>query len=218
MQSLEMVLHFSNSYTYECLRKHLGAAGLSRSFLTFRRKNQRTCRHCPGVSQHMTPYPVFSNLTISSWDHTISRIKSESISLTCGTLDFPTKCSWNLKTSLSFYACLHASYQTKSWVFGLNKMEEALVMLKHSCYHVQLFHRTDRVLWPVQWQPVHLMVYSLWVSTGGKQEDCFHKTLNQFTARPSQQLQLKQIAKAVSANTMCHSGFWFAFGCLVGWC
>lgn len=65
MQFLAMVLHFCSSFTYECPRKHvrpraLGAANSSRSFLTFREKNQRTCRHCPGVSQHMTPYPVLN--------------------------------------------------------------------------------------------------------------------------------------------------------------
>lgn len=125
MQSLAMVLHFCNSFTYECPRKHVwarasGAAGLSGSFLTFRKENQRTCRHCPGVSQHMTPYPVCNNLTIPSSYHIISRIKRKSISLTCGTLDFPTKYSWNLKTSLrdGFMQVT----QEKSQVFGLNKM------------------------------------------------------------------------------------------------
>lgn len=94
-------------------------------------------------------------------------------------------------------------------------MEEALVMLKHSCYHIQLHHRTGRVLWPVQWQPIHLTVYSFMGLNRWKAGGLLSKTLNQFTVRPSQQLQLKQRAEAVSANTMCHSGFWFTFGWLV---
>lgn len=109
-----------------------GAAGHSGSFLSFRKKNQRICRHCPGVSQHTIPYPVFKNLTIPSSYHTISCIERESISLTCGTSDFPTKYSWNFKISLRD-AFMQVT-QKKSQVFGLNKMEEALVMLKHSSY------------------------------------------------------------------------------------
>lgn len=106
--------------------------------------------------------------------------------------------------------------QKKSQVFGLNKMEEALVMLKQSSY---------TSVTSQDWQGVSASAGATSSSDGvlctpyGSQqvgqEGCFHTnthTPRQLTIRPSQQLQLNQIAKVLSANTMCHSVPWFAFG------
>lgn len=72
---------------------------------------------------------MFSSLTISSPYHKVSCI--ESVRLTCGT-DSPAKYIWNLKASLT--DAFVQDTQKKSQVFGLNEMEEALVVLEHSSY------------------------------------------------------------------------------------
>lgn len=113
-----------------------------------------TCRHCPGVSLHMTPYPVFKNLTIPSANHIISCMERESICLTCATLHFPAKYCWNLKSSLR---CFHA-------ICPQVKILISIKWKKHLWYWntgppPELHHRTGRVLQTVQGQPVHLLVY-----------------------------------------------------------
>lgn len=110
-----------------CKARALRAASHPGSTITSRQKNKEIHRYCPGVSLHVTPHPVFKNLTIPGAYHIVSCMERESISLTCATLDFPAKYSWNLKTSLR---CFHEICQQIK-VLVYKKMEKALVKLEH---------------------------------------------------------------------------------------
>lgn len=146
-----------------CKARALRAASHPGSTITSRKKNKEIHRYCPGVSLHVTPHPVFKNLTIPGAYHILSCMERESISLTCATLDFPAKYSWNLKTSLR---CFHEICQQikvlvyKKWKKHLWNWNTGLPP--------ELHHETGTVLQAMQGPPVHLLVYGAHVH--GSQE------------------------------------------------
>lgn len=144
--------------------RSLGATSHPGSTITSRKKNKGTCSHSPGVSHHDSISSV-QKLTIPSAYHITACMERESISLTCATLDFPAKYSWNLKTSLR---CFHA----------ICPQVKALVSIKWKKHlwnwntgpPPQLHHRTAGCFRQCRgnqficWCPVH----TLGVSTGGR--------------------------------------------------